>query len=658
MFNKKCKIAAIAAAVGGALLAASSQAAEFYFGEDDSISLTINSEVSVGASWLMNDPARETYFQGNTFNGINGTGAGSATDDGSLNFGDGDMFSQVYKGFTDFDINAGDFGFFARVKYWYDKELEDGNRPHGNSINGYVANQPLSDEGYSDFVKFSGIELMDAYAYYSFDAGDVPVDIRLGRQVVNWGESVFIQGGVNAINPIDVASLRRPGVELEEALLPVGMLYVQAGLTGDLSVEAFYQYEWEKFQIDGCGTLFSEQDFTADGCNWVTVGANDFASLQDGFAAKRRADIEPDDGGQYGVALRYYAEEIDTELSFYAMNIHSRLPSLSLIRSSWIATPAATPFVPWASVRDALAVADIVNAFGGDLAAASAATNIPVETLGGAAASAGLFNALGANTREAVDALNPGYLAEFVEDLKVYGLSFATTLSGFSVSGELSFKPDTPVTLNGSYIVQAGLTENPVLPLVTQRLLSTAPGELMRGWDAFDQTQFQVNALKFYERVLGASRLTVIAEAAVTKLDGIKEASAQGLVYGRDPVYGLSLPITNTGVPIDFTDFTGGKGGFDGYVTEMSWGYRARAVLNYSDVFAGININPTISFAHDVNGVSGTQFQEGRKTLGLAVEALYMNKYSATIGYTNYSGGSHNVLKEKDFVSLSFGVSF
>ncbi len=83
--------------------------------------------------------------------------------------------------------------------------------PHGNFPNGYLADTPLSDDGMSNLNSFKGIALLDAYLYYSFDAGSVPIDLRLGRQVVSWGESTFIQNGINAINPVDVTALRRPG---------------------------------------------------------------------------------------------------------------------------------------------------------------------------------------------------------------------------------------------------------------------------------------------------------------------------------------------------------------------------------------------------------------------------------------------------------------
>jgi hypothetical protein len=61
--------------------------------------------------------------------------------------------------------------------------------------------------------------------------------VRLGKQVVSWGESTFIGGGINSINPIDVSAFRRPGAEIKEGLIPVNMFYVSQSLTENLSAE-------------------------------------------------------------------------------------------------------------------------------------------------------------------------------------------------------------------------------------------------------------------------------------------------------------------------------------------------------------------------------------------------------------------------------------
>lgn len=587
-------------------------AADFYFGENDDILLQVTSQFSVGASWRLDE--QDPRFIGAS-NG--GQGATTTTDDGQLNFEQGKTYTKSIKGLHDILLSKDNYGFFTRVKYWYDKELDDEGRPHGNSINGYQSGAPLSDEGFSDFAQFSGIEILDAYFYANLDIGQMPVDVRLGRQVVNWGESTFIQGGLNSTNPFDVSALRRPGAELKEGLLPVGMAYFNAGVTDALNIEAFYQYEWEKTQIDGCGTYFSGADFAADGCNAITVGPlPDEQAYAGGFFAERQADGEPDDGGQYGIALRYYAAELnDTEFGLYHMNIHSRLPLINAIRTQTLGVPGVNQvFVP-----------ESLDPTGGMLAA-----------------------------------LNPAYRIVFPEDLKYYGASFATNLGGVALSGEVSYKPDTPVQISGPEILNATLSESPVLRF-SERVTAAPLGGEVQGWDEFDVTQVQITAVQFVERVLGASRLTLIGEAGVIMTDDVSKSNQH---YGRNAVFGLGDFDAGNGLNCTNLVAAGQLAGdcsSDGFVTDSAWGYRLRASLNYTDLFAGVSLKPTFDWQHDVNGYSpdpGQQFHEGRKSFGVSLEALYQQKYSATIGYRQFQGGSHNTLEDKDFISLSFNVSY
>ncbi|WP_160154595.1 DUF1302 domain-containing protein [Microbulbifer sp. ALW1] len=609
-FNRVLLAAAISAAVVPA------QAAEFYFGADDDISLRVNSQLDVGASWRLGDA--DPYFIG-YLNG--GTGFTSTTDDGNLNFEKGETFSKIIKGVHDIELSKDNFGMFLRVKYWYDKELEDENRAHGTNSNNYAANRPLSDEGFSEFAKFSGLSVLDAYTYLDTEIAEMPVSLRLGRQVLSWGESTFIQGGINAINPVDVSAFRRPGAELKEGLLPVGMGYFNAGVTENLSIEGFYQYEWEKTQIDGCGTYFSSADYAADGCDRVTIQLADQAAVEQGFYAQRLTDIEPEDGGQYGLAARYYAAALnDTEFGVYFMNIHSRMPYVSAIRSSVPATGATDQLG-----NPLIFVPESLDPTGGQLSA-----------------------------------LNPGYQVSFPEDLKVYGLSFATNVSGIALSGELSYKPDTPVQINGTDVLYGALTESPIFTF-SNRVNAVGYGEAVAGFDTFDQTQLQVTAIKFFERVLGASRLALIGEVGVSMLDGVEDSDQR---YGRNTVFGIGDFDLGNGVNCSNLVAMGQIDSdcrADGYVTDSAWGYRARAALEYPNVFAGISLNPTLAWSHDVDGYSaepGQQFNEGAKSLGLAVEAVYKLKYSATLGYTAFDGGNHNILEDKDFVSLSFKLSY
>ncbi|HET8848514.1 MAG TPA: DUF1302 family protein, partial [Marinobacter sp.] len=92
------------------------------------------------------------------------------------------------------------------------------------------------------------------------------------------------------------------------------------------------------------------------------------------------------------------------------------------------------------------------------------------------------------------------------------------------------------------------------------------------------------------------------------------------------------------------------------------WGYRSRLVWDYPNVFAGVNLSPQLAWSHDVQGYApqpGGAFNEGNKSIGLSLEAVYQNQISGEIGYTNYFGGKpYNELTDRDFVSASVSYSF
>jgi hypothetical protein len=115
--------------------------------------------------------------------------------------------------------------------------------------------------------------------------------------------------------------------------------------------------------------------------------------------------------------------------------------------------------------------------------------------------------------------------------------------------------------------------------------------------------------------------------------------------YGRNPIFG---PPTNLGGVND-----------DGFVTTNSWGYRIRAAANYPNVFAGVELTPSIAWAHDVNGTSPTPaFLEKRKAFSMALGANYLTKYRASIAYTWFMGGVANPGADRDFFSFTVSMDF
>ncbi|CAI2795229.1 MULTISPECIES: DUF1302 domain-containing protein [Pseudomonas] len=580
---------------------------------------SFDSSLSVGASWSTAKANRDLI-------GVNngGRGLSQTSDDGHLNFKRGETFSKIFKGIHDLELKYGDTGVFVRGKYWYDFELKDESRLF----------KDISDNNRKEGAKSSGGQILDAFVYHNYAIADQPGSVRLGKQVVSWGESTFIGGGINSINPIDVSAFRRPGAEVKEGLIPVNMFYVSQTLTDNLSAEAFYQLEWDQTVTDNCGTFFSQPDVISDGCDnnlrvlnkrsrisplaYPTLNALGVDVNEEGVLVRRGPDRDARDSGQFGVAMHYNFEPLDTEFGAYFMNYHSRAP--------------------------------IFSAQG----APASAYNRP---LGGLAA-----------LRPVIVAGSSNYFVEYPEDIRLYGLSFSTTLpTGTAWSGELSYRPNAPVQLSTTDILYAGVT--PIIGFGNASVLKGSPGQDLHGYNRKEITQFQTTFTHFFDQVMGASRLTTVGEIGVTHVGGLESKSEAR--YGRDPVFGPgTLPggfcntlnnSTAVGAGLANANGLNTNCNNDGFTTATSWGYRARAIWEYPDVFAGVNLKPNVAWSHDVKGYSpgpGANFEEGRKAVSLGLDAEYQNTYTASLAYTNFFGGKFSTVDDRDFVALSFGANF
>ncbi|MBX7270507.1 MULTISPECIES: DUF1302 domain-containing protein [Stutzerimonas stutzeri subgroup] len=587
------KSLALAVALG---TAAPAYAVNFNIGE---IEGQFDSSMSIGASWSTTDRDMDLV-------GINngGTGYTQTGDDGRLNFKKGETFSKIFKGVHDLELRYRDSGAFIRGKYWYDFELKDENRLF----------KDISDSNRKEAAQSSGAQILDAFLYHNYSVGDLPGTVRIGRQVVSWGESTFIGNSINSINPLDAAAFRRPGAEIKEGLIPVNMFYISQSLTDRLSMEAFYQLEWDQTIADNCGTFFAV-DVVQDGCNnnyhvgtyspalgqlagLAGLFGQGFDYTTEGIVLPRAGDRDASDSGQFGLALRWLGDT--TEYGAYFMNYHSRTPNLST-QSAGLDTAAQ---------------------------------------LGAIMANAGPFAMQAA---QAVMLGNGSYYLEYPEDIQLYGLSFSTTLpTGTAWSGEISYRPNAPLQLNTQDVTRALL--NPVAPGTSP--IDSSFGSENRGYNRKEITQIQTTFTHFFDQVLGAGRVTVVGEIGYAHVGGLESTSE--LRYGRDAIYG------SVDDPLALADY-----GDDGFVTANSWGYRLRALADYNNVFAGVNLTPNISFSHDVDGYGPNGlFNEGSKAVSVGVDAVYQNMYTASLSYTDFFGGDYNTLVDRDFLAFSLGVNF
>jgi len=594
--------------------------------------LNLDTTLSWGARYRVaeRDPSIISPFEGGTAWSVNG-------DDGNLNFDKGSIVSNTLKATVDIGFSyegwsAARAGVFVRGSGFYDFALESDCCERTE-----LTQEALDWAG-------SRTELLDAYAWWQFPLGKGGGQIRLGQQVLNWGESTFIQGGISVINPVDVSALRVPGSELREAFRPLGMFWASFDLTQNLSVEGFYQYEWEPIVIDPPGTYFSTNDFAGPGGEYVFLQFASFADTGESppyvqppvdypFMSVPRADTrEAKDDGQYGLALRWFVPDLGgTEFGFYYVNYHSRLPTINGITGPM----SIVPEMESAAASAALLV----------YAAAGVPPGVSPE-LDALAAQAGSAAA------GSVYAQSANWFTAYQEDIKLYGLSWNAQLgtSGIAFQGEISYRQDAPYQVDDVELLFAALSPISAFLAATNQVAPGGVGfsEQIDGFRRLDSSQLQFTLTKIFSNILGADQGVLLGEFGYNQVYGMP--SKDELRFEGPGTYTSGNPInTVAGAhvgkewerPEHFADPT-------------SWGYRLVGRLTYNNAIGAWSLAPRFSWQQDVDGITpgpGGSFIEGRKAFTVGIQAAYQNAWQIDLSYTDYFGaGRWNLINDRDFV--------
>ncbi len=249
---------------------------------------------------------------------------GSPAGDGDYNFEKGIASSRL-DWLTEFDVvHQRNKGFRISGTGWLDsvyKGNSDNKTPftHNTSVAADEFNSETEEAVGEDF------RLMDAFAFYKGELGDMPASVRIGRHTVIYGETLM--SGSNGIaaaqGPVDIVKAATvPGAQVKEFLLPTNQISVTLRPTSGVSLGAYYQFEWEESDFFPAGSFLSPNDV-------VGPGGESFLNVHGigGPQVTRNNDIKPDDSGQWGAQLRYRPDSVDAEFGFYAANYHDKTPS-------------------------------------------------------------------------------------------------------------------------------------------------------------------------------------------------------------------------------------------------------------------------------------------------------------------------------------------
>lgn len=612
-----------------ALIAGGAAQADAYKFGDVDVSIDTTVSAGIGMRTSKRDCAKISLVNGGCKSG-SGRSTGVNSDNGNLNFDQWDFTDAIARVTMDVQAKWENYGVFLRPTAFYNLVYANNDMRFRN----------LNHDGRNQLDY--NVDVLDAFVYANYDIGGHATTIRVGKQALNWGESLFIQGGVNQFQALDVSALRTPGSELKDAMTPMPMIYASFAATDALTIEAFWQFSYENTELDPSGSFFSTDDIVGKGSLPALLNASIdnpdlFPSLDVPIRQRRTEDRGQSDLNQFGVAAHYYADEVGTGTDFglYFVRYSSRLPYLAFQNGPLDTAALCAMIAPL------------------DPGCGAPGTGSPTSPI---------FNPNSA-TAFAAGASMGTYFYDF-PTINTLGASFSTTLGGTAVSGEATFSPDMPFGIadsanNASQLDGTGATEvltgQPnnisILPKVGTGQATLAHIDL-DAWQGQIGTITSFSTTDFIPRNLGADSGAFIVNA--------------GFVYVPDAG---NFPLNRSGPeggianPFAAAILTGGARDPQ-YATSFSSGYRAVLSTTYNNAFdTPVTLSPYVAWRHDVLGYSPgpitANYLKGLKEVSVGVRADYQSRIKASLSWTSsFGAGWYNPISDRDFMMASVAYAF
>ena len=560
----------------------------FQFQASDSVKGSLDMQLTLGAGMRLVDQNRNLIGDPRVNPGAN-TGFSSNGDDGNLNYNKYDFYALYLKFTPELLLKfPAEFKFMARGTALYDFKAPDTQRTD------------LSEDAKDQVAR--DLQLLDLWVSKDMNLGSQRARIRAGYQVINWGESIFGIGGINATNSLDFQKLYVPGTQLKEAVLPAPILSFASGLGRGVNFEAYYQFAWNRNRLPPVGTYFSVADILGKGRQSLFLNGDPSSSEFVNFGGLDPAadpsqattipipfanDQTPKNGGQYGVAMHYKPEGVSLDLGFYFMNYHDKMPVLSLL---------AVGQAQWT----------------------------------------------------------------YLEDRKMYGVSANFPVGNWAVGWELSYRPKDAIALTSCFNPGGPLdsiTNTAVgvdCPMYIDQkkyqmhltgILSLTPGD--HGWFL---DLLRADTATFTGEVVGIRYPGVSPDKRYTRnIGGVEVMQAPAAGYGFWKNGALPPQDLGLGAGLVAYDTVAGMGDANsiGFTADFNWAYDNK-------IIKGWTVIPGITYFQALSGNTPTltaNYLQGAKSMNTYVlfNQNAPTRWQAGLNYTNY-WGTNQLLGDRDFI--------
>jgi Protein of unknown function (DUF1302) len=566
--------------------------------QETSAPFRISGGVSYGIGVRTSEPDAFLLMRNNAATiGVTSTNAlGRNQDDGNLNYGKGDVFTNVVTGFADFNLSQGPISAQVRVLGWHDFELKDGEVPFGHVPNGYQPNQPLSDASARPRGRFSNVVVSTAVVRARTSVADMPLTITAGNQNIGWRGFGIAPGPMAVLDPADVPAIIRPGGFPESRLIPFLALRGGLKVSNTVDVDAYYQLSHELSQNPLCGTFFARTDvYGQDGCE-LQMNAGQGATRTDqqmlaqNITTAYARSEKPASGGQYGISTRWKPNP-DAELALSYARYHSR-----------------GGYIAWTK---------------------SLITTVPVWIPG--------------------DPRNAGAFSEYPRGIHVLALEGRHDFKPVVVYGSVGYSPNRPLGYPGAEMSQTFTSPPTVSTIFRARERALAPGEVFHGWDRLKMSDWNLGATHEVQGLLGAASIALQGEINARIIHDLPDPNV--LRYQRPDVFGMGPVNGVCGNPAMCTT--------DGYVSKTAVAYTLQAAATYPNLIGSVTVRPRLGVSHSVKGYSADHLvKEGRVRLALGADVVY-GRTTATLSLVrDVKRSDFDNLRDRSFVSLGVSTRF
>jgi hypothetical protein len=546
---------------------------------------------------------------------------------GDLNYNSGDLFALYLKGSEELLLNFPDkYKLFARAGWIRDFKAADTR---------FV---PLASAARTQAAH--DLFLFDLWASKDFETFGRTSRLRVGRQVINWGESLFIAGGVNATAAIDQYRLTYPGVPLKEVVLPAEMVSWAFSPVSGVNVESYYQVRWHENRLVPVGTYFSTSDYIGKGpqpANWFFLYDPNYAAIHGGVFAPQTGP-----NAYTGIPITNQAQALATAVA----NSYSFCSAVNVVGSPTGNTCALDLGAPFLE-RDKKPNAG--NQWGISI-------HYKPE---GAAVDVGLYYERFHEKQPFLRYLPSsvplalGQRLEYPQGHELFGVSASALLGKWAIGSEVSYRPKDPILVDPFSCADLG----------------GGGADCAGNWATYrDAHKLQWNTTwwravnpsdgDWYAagvRKLGAQQSNIQGEFALVHYPGVKNHSYQGLGLLADLSYDISK--ASSGVDKNAQHF--GSADSFGIVQYFDLTYDGTMI-------PGWQVIPNVTFALGLSGDTPNENYTWFKNVFSTTYALTLiqNKqhWSSSLLYVTYRGGSPTLLRnfyaDRDWWGASLTYTF